>query len=210
LLEFIPGPPTSHVFLDGYVDRSGVMRACLARRRLRMYPPDFGNSTLSVTMPLHEAEEAVADLRRLLAGIEYTGLFDAEFVYDARDGHFKLLEVNARPWWQLELAGASKLDLVAMAYRDALGLPLPPAPDYQVGRTWVHPLPDLRAWWSARGDARGGFPLRSWFRGANALFTRDDPMPAAEEAVRLARRLVRGRPTPPGAPLRTPPCAPPP
>jgi D-aspartate ligase len=202
LQEFIPSPPMSHVFLDGYVDRDGVMRACLARRRLRMHPPEFGNSTMSVTVPLSEVTPAVESLRHLLDGIGYTGLFDAEYVHDERDGVFKILEVNARPWWQLELAGFSGLDLVSMAYRDALGLPVPPAPRYQVGRTWVHPIPDLKAWWGlvrGGGDVVGGFPLWSWFRGANALFTRDDPGPAAEELGRLARRVLRGR-RPKGAP----------
>ncbi len=192
LQEFIPGPPTSHVFLDGYVDRGGVMRACLARRRLRMHPADFGNSTLSVTIPLGEVTSAVESLRRLFAGIGFVGLFDAEFKYDARDGRFKIFEVNPRPWWQLELAGASGLDVCLMAYRDALGLPLPSAPEYRVGRTWVHPMPDLRAWWAGRGSGgtAGGFPLRSWLGGANAVFSWDDPMPGIEQLARSARKAV--------------------
>jgi D-aspartate ligase len=192
LQEFIPGPATAHIFLDGYVDRSGEMRACLARRRLRMYPLEFGNSTLSVTMPLAEAGQALDSLRRLFDGLSFVGLFDAEFKYDARDGRFKLLEVNGRPWWQLELAAACGLDVTLLAYRDALGLDLPPAGGYRVGVTWVHPLPDLRAWRAARanGAVAGGFPLKSWFGGGNALFSRDDPMPAKEELARVARRLV--------------------
>jgi hypothetical protein len=179
-------------------------------------------------MPLSEAGAAVESLWRLLEGIGYTGLFDAEFVYDDRDGLFKILEVNGRPWWQLELAMACGLDLTAMAYRDALGLRLAPAPDYFLGRTWVHPIPDLKAWWAlARrrdGEVVGGFPVGAWFRGANALFTRDDPGPLAEEVARVARRLVPGwaRPSPgrvrpmraaPGERLaalvqRRPPCSP--
>jgi D-aspartate ligase len=191
LQEFVPGPPTSHVFLDGYVDRSGVMRACLARRRLRMRGA-FGNSTLSVTIPLDEVSEALESLRRLFEGLGYVGLFDAEFKHDARDGLFKILEVNARPWWQLELAGASGLDLCAFAYSDALGEPLPQASEYRIGQSWVHPVPDLRAWWTGRmdRDRAGGFPLRVWFRGANAVFSWDDPKPAADELMRLGRWLL--------------------
>jgi predicted ATP-grasp superfamily ATP-dependent carboligase len=189
LQEYIPGPPTDHVFLDGYVDRGGVMRACLARRRLRMYPPDFGNSTMSVTMPLDEAGPAVESLGRLLTGIRYNGLFDAEFKYDRRDGQFKVLEVNARPWWQLEIAAASGLDLCLMAYRDALGLPFAGGADYRVGRTWVHPVPDLRAWFASRrrGRVAGGVPPRAFFGAANAIFSFDDPKPLADELGRRAR-----------------------
>jgi predicted ATP-grasp superfamily ATP-dependent carboligase len=193
LQEFVPGPPTSHVFLDGYVDRSGVMRACLARRRLRMHPRAFGNSTLSVTIPLDEVSEALDSLRRLFEGLGYVGLFDAEFKHDARDGLFKILEVNARSWWQLELAGASGLDVCAMAYCDALGEPLPQASEYRIGQSWVHPVPDLQAWWTGRvhGDRAGGFPFRVWFSGSNAVFSWDDPKPAAEDLVRLGGRLLK-------------------
>ncbi len=189
LQEYIPGPPTDHIFLDGYVDRGGVMRACLARRRLRMYPPEFGNSTMSVTMPLDQAGPAVESLGRLLTGIGYNGLFDAEFKYDHRDGQFKVLEVNARPWWQLEIAAASGLDLCLMAYRDALGLPFADGGDYHVGRTWVHPVPDLRAWWAGRraGRVAGSIPPRAFFGAANAVFSFDDPKPLADELGRRAR-----------------------
>jgi predicted ATP-grasp superfamily ATP-dependent carboligase len=191
LQEFVPGPATSHVFLDGYVDKSGVMRACLARRRLRMREA-FGNTTLSVTIPLDEVSEALDSLRCLFEGLGYVGLFDAEFKHDARDGLFKIIEVNARPWWQLELAGASGLDLCAMAYRDALGEPLPQASEYRIGQSWVNPVPDLRAWWAGRanGDRAGDFPLKVWFSGANAVFSWDDPRPAAEELVRLGGQLL--------------------
>jgi predicted ATP-grasp superfamily ATP-dependent carboligase len=199
LQEMIPGPTTSHIFLDGYVDRAGTMRACLARRRLRMYPRSFGNSTLSVTIPIDEVNDAVDALRRLFDGLQYAGLFDAEFKLDARDGRFKILEVNARPWWQLELAAASGLDVCTMAYRDALGEPMPTGAGYRIGRTWVNPVPDLTAWWTGlrHGDRTGGFPVRSWFTGPNAVFSWDDPLPAVEEIARLFRIIaLRRKPRP--------------
>ena len=96
LQEFIPGPATAHIFLDGYVDRSGTMRACLARRRLRMYPRDFGNSTLSITIPRADVAPAAESLQRLFRGLGYVGLFDAEFKLDARDGQFKIQVLHRR------------------------------------------------------------------------------------------------------------------
>jgi D-aspartate ligase len=192
LQEFVPGPPTAHVFLDGYVDRGGAMRACLARRRLRMYPAEFGNSTRSVTIPLEEVGPALESLHRLFDGIGFSGFFDAEFKHDERDGRFKIFEVNARPWWQLELAEASGLNVCRLAYMDALGQELPDPPGYEVGRTWVHPLPDLRAWWAGRrsGGTAGGFPLRAWLGGANAVFSLDDPMPGLSQLAWAARKVA--------------------
>ena len=35
-----------------------------------------------------------------LKKIQFNGLFDAEFKKDPRDGNFKLIEINARSWWQ--------------------------------------------------------------------------------------------------------------
>ena len=200
LQEFIPGPPTAHIFLDGYVDRSGAMRACLARRRLRMYPREFGNSTLSITIPREDVSSAVESLERLFCGLGYAGLFDAEFKHDARDGQFKILEVNARPWWQLELTAAAGLDVCAMAYDDATGKPVPTQSTYRIGATWVNPVPDLTAWWTGRkhGDRTGGFPLRNWFTGPNTICSWDDPMPALDEIARFLRIVTRRTRTPAG------------
>ena len=195
LQEFIPGPPTSHIFIDGYVDRTGVMRACLARRRIRMHPHAFGNSTMSVTIAREEVSEAIASLQSLFEELGYFGLFDAEFKHDPRDGGFRILEVNARPWWQLELSGAAGLDVCTMAYRDAIGQPLPRISAYKIGKTWVHPGPDLKAWWAGhrRGEQTGTFPLRAWFGGANAVFSWDDPKPAVDELARVAISLMNRR-----------------
>jgi hypothetical protein len=44
LQEYIPRAPTAHIFLDGYVDRAGELRGCLARRRLRMSLPTFATA----------------------------------------------------------------------------------------------------------------------------------------------------------------------
>jgi predicted ATP-grasp superfamily ATP-dependent carboligase len=195
LQEFIPGPPTAHIFLDGYVDRSGTMRACLARRRWRMYPREFGNSTLSATIARDEVAPAVESLQRLFDGLGYSGLFDAEFKLDARDGTFKILEINARPWWQLELTAAAGLDVCTMAYRDAIGQPVSTHSTYRIGTTWVNPVPDLTAWWTGRkqGDRTGGFPIRNWFTGPNTICSWDDPMPAIDEIARFLRIITRQR-----------------
>lgn len=195
LQEMIPGGPTAHVFLDGYVDRAGMMRACLARRRLRMHPRPFGNSTLSVTIPRLEVQAAIDALGALFRAIGYRGgLFDAEFSFDERDGLFKVIEINARPWWQLQLTQSAGLDVCMMAFQDALGEPVPTARGYRLGMTWVHPLPDLSAWWADRhrADRAGAFPLRTWFTGPNAVFSWDDPKPAIDEVARSVK-LATGR-----------------
>jgi D-aspartate ligase len=188
LQEFIAAPPSAHVFLDGFVDHEGRERCILARRRSRMFPKDLGNSTDSVTVPLREVAPAVGALRRLFQGLGYRGLFDAEFVLDERDGVFRILEVNARPWWQLELAAAAGLDLVGMAYDDALGRAVHDASGYRVGARWVNPIQDLRSRLSRQGrEIDPPNPRDPWLRARHGVFRWDDPAPGLAELQRLVR-----------------------
>ena len=121
LQEYIPGSFTEHYFVDGYVDRDGQIKGLFARRRLRIYPPDFGNSTAMVSVALDEVSQAVDSVRRVLGAVAYRGIFSAEFKRDPRDGQFKLLEVNTRPWWFIDFAVRCGVDVCQMAYDDAQG-----------------------------------------------------------------------------------------
>jgi predicted ATP-grasp superfamily ATP-dependent carboligase len=190
--ELIPGPPTNHIFLDGYVARDGTLAALLARRRLRMFPRDFGNSTMTVSIALSDADGAVDSpvdsLRRLFEHVGYTGLFDAEYKLDERDGTYKLLEVNPRAWWQIGLWPGCGVPVCFLAYRDALGEPVQPVNGYEVGRRWVHEFWDLPAWLGE--SERRLNPLVSWRHCEYAIFSRDDTRPFVLAARRGARSLL--------------------
>jgi len=124
LQEYVPGPTTSHHFVDGYAALDERVVARLGRRRVRMYPPDFGNSTCHVTIPFAQVAEAADELERLFASVGYRGIYSAEYKRDERDGALKLLEVNVRPWWYVEFAALCGVDVCHLAYREALGLPI--------------------------------------------------------------------------------------
>lgn len=193
LQEYIPGPPSNHYFVDGFVDRHGVVRALFARRRLRMSPPDFGNSTFQVSVPLIETGDAAATLRSLFADIEYRGIFSAEFKRDARDGEFNLIEVNARPWWYVDFAARCGVNVCELAIRDALGQPVETISTYAVGRRCVFPYYDLQA---VREElAAGRLGLRdwasSWLGSYQPVFRWSDPLPAVGEVLALLADRVR-------------------
>lgn len=194
LQEYIPGPPTSHYFIDGFVDRNGVVRALFARRRLRMSPPDFGNSTLMISVPLKDTGDAAATLRRLFAGIEYRGIFSAEFKKDARDDVFNLIEVNARPWWYVEFATRCGVNVCVQAIRDALGEPVDTISDYAVGRRCVFPYYDWQAVRAERSAGRLGLLAwaRSWLGPYQPIFRWSDPLPAIGEIATLVGERLRG------------------
>lgn len=193
--EYVPGPPTSHVFLDGFMDGTTRVRGLLARRRVRMHPADFGNSTVTETIPLADVASAAGSLRLLLSELGYRGVFSAEFKRDERDGRFKLLEVNGRPWWYVEFAARCGVDVCHMAYRDALDLPVAEATGYRIGARCVHGEGDLEAFRQARRS--GDVSVRSWFRpwlgASQTVFSLTDPGPGLELAARrVGRALSRG------------------
>lgn len=194
--EYLPGAASDHYFVDGFADRTGRVRAIFARRRLRMYPPDFGNSSCVVSVPRTEVADAVAALERLVAHLGYRGIFSAEFKRDARDGGLKLLEVNARAWWYVEFAGRCGVDVVAQAYDDALGRPVKAVDDYDVGRELIFPYYDYHA---LRREGRlGPAALARWAertaRAVQPVWSGDDPVPAVAAVARqVAERLRRSR-----------------
>ena len=203
LQEYVPGPPSHHFMVEGFVDRTGQVRARFVRQRLRMFPPDFGDSTYMVSVPLDRVRAAVDSLDRLLAHLSYRGVFEAEFKYDARDGEFKLLEVNARPWYFIGFAASCGVDFCAMAYRDALGLAVEPVRTYPPGRHCVVGSDRFACWALFRqGHLSAWAWLRSWLGARQMLFAWDDPLPGLARILRslwiaATRKLRRS-----GAPAR--------
>ena len=141
LQEWIPGNMSKTVLLDGFVDRDGRV-SMMARRRVRMNPPKLGNTVTAVTIPLEDVREATTALRLLLAEVKYRGIFNVEFKFDERDGHFKIIEVNPRPAWFIATIAKAGMDLPWMSYLDAQDLPVPESAGYRVGRYGVYELQD--------------------------------------------------------------------
>jgi predicted ATP-grasp superfamily ATP-dependent carboligase len=185
--EYIPGPGKHHYFVDGFVDRHGRTRGLLVRARLRMYPADFGNSTFMVSVVPDAAAQAVESIQQLLKNIGYRGIFSAEFKLDARDGVFKIIEVNARPWWYVDFTARCGVDVCSMAYADALEQDVPLVDTYQVGRRLVYPYTDFFACVAMR--RRGELSLwswfRSWFGATQPVFQWSDPLPATAGAAEV-------------------------
>jgi D-aspartate ligase len=195
LQEYVPGPASEHYFIDGYVDHAGAIKALFARRRLRIYPPDFGNSTAMVSVPLAEVESAVDSVRRALAAADYRGIFSVEFKRDPRDGAFKLLEINARPWWFVDFAVRCGVDVCGMAYDDAQGREVRAVETYSVGATCIFPYYDF---FSTRTlIAAGRMSWRRWCveiaRALQPVACFDDPMPAVASSARIVGKAVRNR-----------------
>ncbi|MGH7585904.1 MAG: hypothetical protein ACREMH_06635 [Gemmatimonadales bacterium] len=193
LQRYVPGPPTNHVFVDGFVDRAGVVRCHFVRRRLRMYPPDFGNSSMMESIRPAEAPDAVAAAERLASALRYRGIFSLETKRDERTGACHALELNARAWWYVGFAVDCGADVCRLAYEDALGEAVATIATYRVGRRCAYPSYD---WSAVRETARTPGTLLTWaaevLRADQPIWAWDDPGPSAGEAWRMLKgRLAR-------------------
>jgi predicted ATP-grasp superfamily ATP-dependent carboligase len=148
-----------------------------------MFPADFGNSTYMKSIPVSDVADAVQSLDRLLAHVDYRGVFSAEFKLDERDGLYKILEVNVRPWWYIEFAARCGIDVCYLGYLDALGCEVPPIVDYRVGVSLIYPHNDYFSYRALhrKGEMSLAQWLRSWLGSTQPVFQWADPMPAAAE-----------------------------
>lgn len=198
--EMIPGPADHQLCVDGFVDRGGNVRARFARRWLRKYPGDFGESCLAVSIPLDEVAEGVELADRTIGLLPYRGVFSVELKKDPRDGRYRVLEVNARPWWYIGFTCRAGVDVCRMAYQDALGETIETVEGYQVGLQSAYPELDWHAVRSMPPAERPGMLrlVSTWLRAVQPVFSWDDPGPQLLVFLtrirrRLARLLVRLR-----------------
>ena len=194
--EYVPGTASDHYFVDGFRDGNGEMTGLFARQRIRISPPDFGNSSYCRSIPLEQLQAPVDDVTRLLAALDYRGIFSAEFKRDRRDGVYRILEVNTRAWTYVEFAARCGVNVCEMAYQDALGLPVHRAMrDYKIGAGCVDFYRDFTTVRAQSAQARGPLPaiLLQWAGAHFHSFRLDDPKPGLHFARQVLARRRNGR-----------------
>jgi predicted ATP-grasp superfamily ATP-dependent carboligase len=188
--ELIPGAGDAQ-FSYAAVWDNGAPVASLVARRQRQYPVNFGfTSTFVETIEQAAVEEAAS---RFLAFLRFSGLVEAEFKYDVRDGRYKLLDVNPRPWTWIGLGGAANVDFPWIQWRLAHGEPTPRSHG-RAGVAWIHASRDIvsAAQQFAGGALRLGEYVVSLKRTATfAAFARDDLTPGLVDLPVLIARILK-------------------
>lgn len=204
--ELIPGGGETQFSYAAVWDRGKPVAALVAQRR-RQYPVEFGfTSTFVETI---EQPQIEAEACRFLASLDFSGLAEVEFKYDARDGRYKILDVNARAWSWLALGRTAGIDFPALQWRLATGEAIAPC-SARRGARWLYVSRDLAAsiWDMLAGRLSPAAYLRSFRRPtALAVFAWDDPVPALLDlplsAVRIAARWLARRKTAAAPPLQS-------
>ncbi len=116
--ELVPGGGENQ-FSYAAVWHEGAPVGSLVARRLRQLPIDFGFTSTFVETIENAAIQRAAE--RFLASLDFSGMVELEFKFDARDGRYKLLDFNNRAWAWIGLAEAAGVDMPYLAWRLATG-----------------------------------------------------------------------------------------
>jgi D-aspartate ligase len=138
--DHIPGGSDSVWMFNGYFGARSEALCAFTGRKLRQRGPRTGPTTLGVC----SANDTVADAAiRLLHELKYRGIVDMGFRYDARDGLYKLLDVNPRVGSTFRLfVSEAGVDVVRAMHLDLTGRPVPES-SAKEGRKWVDEPHDL-------------------------------------------------------------------
>lgn len=184
LQEFIPGGGSRQfAYCAFFRDREAVGKMVVCRRR--QHPYQFGRASTyveTIDLPLLEDYS-----ERFLRAIDYYGLVEIEYKFDARDNQYKLLDVNPRTWGYHSIGSPAGVDFPYMQYADQVGLPVPRC-QARKGIGWVRMATDIPA--SLVAAWAGDLDFREYFRSlsaahAEAVFSREDPLPGLAELFLL-------------------------
>ncbi len=187
--EMIPGDGWSQ-YSYAAISHKGKPVASLVVRRSRQYPVDFGfTSTMveTVNQPLVEKHGSC-----LIEALNYSGMVEIEFKYDARDERFKVLDINTRTWTWIGLGSVAGVDFPYIMWRLATGKSVSPT-TLQTDAAWCHLSRDILA-----NIAQPKYKSESGAKFRNILakkitfaaYASDDPLPGLLDIPLLLPRLL--------------------
>jgi predicted ATP-grasp superfamily ATP-dependent carboligase len=191
LQEFIPGGDELTWTFNGYFDRSGECKVAFTGRKLRNYPPYFGMASLGLCT---RNEQVLNTTIAFMKAIGYRGPLDLGYRYDARDGRYKVNDINPRVGGMFRcFVGANGMDVVRALYQDMTAQAVVPATTVE-GRKWIVEDCDwisaLRYWRDAKLTPRG---WRDSLRGVaeTSYIARDDLLPVVGAIACLTMRFFK-------------------
>jgi predicted ATP-grasp superfamily ATP-dependent carboligase len=200
--EYIPGTRESNWMFNGYFDEHSECLLGFTGHKIRQHPPYTGATTLGICAE----NPTVAEMtERLMKALGYRGILDIGYRHDARDGLYKLVDVNPRIGATFRLfVGEDGMDVVRALYHDLTGQPVAGSAA-RAGRKWL--VEHLDAVSSLRYRRDGTLRLGEWLRSfagveEAAWFARDDARPFVALGVYIARKALGGaaRPAPAAQP----------
>jgi len=189
--EYIPGGADSIWMFNGYFNNRSDCLFGFTGKKIRQHPVYTGMTSLGICWKNDIVEKTTDEFMK---AVGYKGILDMGYRYDARDGGYKVLDVNPRVGTTFRLfAAPDGMDVVRALYLDFTGQPVPPAVPCN-GRKWVVENNDLFAFYGYHIDRKLTF--KEWarsFQGVQevAWFAWDDLLPFGVMCGRFLALLIR-------------------
>lgn len=120
--EIVPGDGSAIFAYVGYRSPSGRILSEWIGKKLSQFPDEFG----CFASASNEAPEIIRQQgRALLEGMDLHGINEPEFKYDARDGEYKLMEINLRSMMWNRMGNLSGVNVQYAQFLDATGKETP-------------------------------------------------------------------------------------
>jgi D-aspartate ligase len=189
--EIVPGGDDALYGYLGFWDANGREVTWLTKRKLRQYPPNFGDGSLQIST---EAPEVAELARKLLRHFNYRGFVGVEFKKSAVDGAFRLMEINPRTVSGNQLAISAGIDFPWIGYQHLTGRPVTPV-EFTPGVKYLNEEWDVQAFGALHREKSLSF--FDWLKSlsgvrAYALGAWDDPMPLLAGLGRAFRVVTGG------------------
>lgn len=198
LQEYIPGGEDTIWMFNGYFNEQSECLAAFTGKKIRQSPVYTGATSLGICLSNPVVEQTT---KTFMKSVGYKGILDIGYRYDARDGRYKVLDINPRIGATFRLfVGRRGMDVARALYLDMTGQSVPQDVPIE-GRKWVVEFNDIKSCRAYRRDRRLSFAdwIRS-YRGVEeaAFFAWDDPRPFLRECAdafsRHAGKLLRMSP----------------
>jgi len=191
LQEYIPGNDETQWMFNGYFNEQSECLFGTTGKKLRQFPAYKGVTSLGICIHNEAVEEIT---KSLMKSVGYRGILDIGYRYDARDGKYKLLDVNPRIGATSRLFVASNgMDVARAWYLDLTDQTVPLSP-VKEGRKWMAEDKDLLS--SLRYFRDGKLTGLEWFKSFRGLeefayCSFSDPAPAMQRAWNLLTQSFR-------------------
>jgi predicted ATP-grasp superfamily ATP-dependent carboligase len=189
LQQYIPGGGSQNWMFNGYFNASSDCLIGFTGKKLRQTPVYTGMTSLGIA-----AKNAVVHTRTIawMKKLGYRGILDIGYRFDARDGEYKVHDVNPRIGATFRLfVGTNGMDVVRALYLDLTGQPVPHS-TLQEGRKWMVEL-DFKSSYDYFRD--GKLTILEWLRSVGGIsewgyYRRDDLQPIWQLCLLACRRVV--------------------
>ncbi|HNC37059.1 MAG TPA: hypothetical protein PLD32_10875 [Saprospiraceae bacterium] len=176
---------------------NGKVKVEVFAERKRLTPPQFG---VSAYVESFDFIDIRSSSQKWLEKLQYTGLVEIEYMLDKRDGVYKMLDVNTRPWGWIAMCMHTGVDFPYLMWEVSQGRGVSELTG-RGGVGWSRTLYDITAYIRGIPSRDNRISLfefsRSLWRAKHEMYTKDDLRPAIFEILLLGRRiwniLTKGR-----------------